>query len=194
MRCLVLAQRMAAIGLGACSAMSGTDVLYGPTRMGMHAEHGGRSPPMEIRICYAVSGTDCPLLNYCMLLRACYAVSGSDLAYAAIRRIGSTTPQAYTAAVPQHRVLCPICLRGYYAMPGTDLASRSTSVLPAYAMAGTDLAYGAPRGNRLAAAGLHEIADTLSDTRSMLPEVLRICYALSGIKLGHAATRPAYDA
>eukprot|EP00961_Rhodomonas_salina_P089434 1202756-Rhodomonas_salina.3 len=43
-----------------------------------------RSPPIPLRACYAMSGTDLP--NGANRLRACYAVSGTDLAYAATRR------------------------------------------------------------------------------------------------------------
>eukprot|EP00961_Rhodomonas_salina_P174835 2358474-Rhodomonas_salina.1 len=119
-----------AVGLRACYAMSGTNLACGAIRL---------------RACYAMSGTDVAYggTRVCAVggisLRRCYAMSGTDIAR---------------------------LLRTSYAMSGTDAGNVRTALLrdvrapnqrrrarasdrqhpgtlSAYAMSGTDLAYGA---------------------------------------------------
>eukprot|EP00961_Rhodomonas_salina_P302097 3940725-Rhodomonas_salina.1 len=54
-------------------AVCGTDIAYGQVKLVGAREEAKVTPPMLLRACYALSGTD--TVTPPMLLRACYALS-----------------------------------------------------------------------------------------------------------------------
>eukprot|EP00961_Rhodomonas_salina_P271943 3674730-Rhodomonas_salina.3 len=80
-----LVNPVTSICLRARYAMSGTDLAYGPTRMGGSTWSERKTTAgMVLRNCYAMSGTDTPVTMFAALLRGCYAMSGTELCYAAL--------------------------------------------------------------------------------------------------------------
>eukprot|EP00961_Rhodomonas_salina_P175805 2370310-Rhodomonas_salina.2 len=154
--------------MAAACALSGTDLTYGDACPRMVIPGDGRveptlygTPPIVLRPCYVLSGTDIrkllsPLslvltmrcgtaIGSSIVLCVPYALSGTDVGHAATRyghptEVGHQTPGCTaTPDTPQ----VGIVLRVRSALPGTDIAYSAIILRYRYASPGTDRGYAA---------------------------------------------------
>eukprot|EP00961_Rhodomonas_salina_P290662 3927686-Rhodomonas_salina.4 len=144
-----------AIGQHRCHAMSGTDVLYGATRMAVALNFSRAMDKVSSAIClrvrYAMPGTHIAFKTAAICLRARSTLPGTDMAYGATAiclRARYALPGRMDGW--QNEVDPPMLLRAREAVSGTERAYGATRALcdaryrhsVRYAMTGIDAAYG----------------------------------------------------